>query len=222
MSEAELLFTGDAGARWTLILAHGAGQGMRSPFMATLAEGVAAAGEDCGGVRVVRFEFPYMAARSADGRKRPPDRQPKLLACYKEVIGSVLAADAMRERLLLGGKSMGGRMASLLAEEERVAGLVCLGYPFHPPGRPAKLRTEHLKTLAVPTLICQGDRDVFGGRDEVDDFGLSAAIEFCWLPDGDHGFKPRKKSGHTAEENLERAISAIVGFIEGLPGRVSG
>jgi len=214
--DTELLVTGDAGARWTLILAHGAGVGMRSPFMASVAEGVAKAGAACGGIRVVRFDFPYMAARSVDGRKRPPDRQPKLLALFREVITLVLDAGAVREQLIIGGKSMGGRMASLLAEEERVAGLICLGYPFHPPGSPDHLRTEHLRMLAVPTLICQGERDAFGGRGEVDGFGLAEAIQLCWLPDGDHGFKPRKKSGHTEEANLQRAIKAIVAFVGAL------
>ncbi len=213
MTEPTLLITGDPRARWNIVLAHGAGQGMRSAFMTTLAEALAAGGAVAGGIRVVRFDFPYMVARSSDGRKRPPDRQPKLLAAFRAVINAVVAGGAPRQRLVIGGKSMGGRMASMLAEQEQVAGLVCLGYPFHPPGRPANLRTGHLQTLQVPTLICQGERDPFGGRDEVAQFGLSDAIQFCWLADGDHGFKPRQKSGYKLEDNLGRAIGAIVEYI---------
>jgi predicted alpha/beta-hydrolase family hydrolase len=189
--------------------------------MTAVAEALVGSGADLGGVRVLRFNFPYMAARELDGRKRPPDRQPKLLAAYQEAIAAALKQGAVAERLIIGGKSMGGRIASMLAQEMGVAGLVCLGYPFHPPGRPAKLRTEHLKTLTVPTLICQGERDAFGGRDEVAEFALSNAIELCWLPDGDHSFRPRKKSGHTAEENLQRAIRGVVSFMGQLNTRLA-
>ena len=216
MSAAELLINGAPDAHWTLILAHGAGQGMTSDWMTAFAQGLAGRGDGIGGLRVVRFDFPYMAARSADGRKRPPDRAPKLLAAYQDVIAGVADQGAVPDRLVIGGKSMGGRMASMVATEDTVAGLVCLGYPFHPPGRPTNLRTEHLTTLTVPTLICQGERDPFGGREEVAGYGLSPAIEFSWLPDGDHGFKPRKKSGHTEAENLERAMDAIVAFVQAL------
>ena len=213
MSDYQLLIDGASDARWSVILAHGAGQDMASAFMTAVAQSLAAAGDGVGGIRVVRFDFPYMIKRAADGRKRPPDRQPKLLACYEDVIAAVVRQGWARERLVIGGKSMGGRMASMLAADASVAGLVCLGYPFHPPARPGNLRTEHLETLNVPTLICQGERDPFGGKDEVDGFGLSEAIQFCWLPDGDHGFKPRKKSGYTFEENMGRAVSGIVAFV---------
>ena len=108
---------------------------------------------------------------------------------------------------------MGGRVASLIADEAGVKGLVCLGYPFHPPGKPDRLRTEHLAPLATPALIVQGERDPFGGRDEVESYDLSPAITVTWMPDGDHGFKPRKASGRTERENLDDAIAAVAEFV---------
>ena len=119
-------------------------------------------------------------------------------------------------RLVIGGKSMGGRIASMLADDVDAHGLVCLGYPFHPPGKPEKLRTAHLLGLQTPTLIVQGTRDPFGKREEVEGYGLSAAIRLVWLSDGDHSFKPRKSSGRTEEQNLGEAIAAISEFVRNL------
>lgn len=203
----DLLIDGDRlndnrGARWTVALAHGAGAPMDSPFMERMAAMLAERD-----MRVARFEFPYMALRRTAGKKRPPDRQPVLLDTWRAVI-----AHLGPERLIVGGKSMGGRMASLIADETKVAGLVCLGYPFHPPGKPEKLRTEHLETLETPALICQGERDTFGTRPEVEAYRLSKAIQFEWLPDGDHSLKPRKASGHTEAQNLARAADAIASW----------
>jgi predicted alpha/beta-hydrolase family hydrolase len=134
-----------------------------------------------------------------------------LLESWRRVIDSF-----DRRRLIIGGKSMGGRIASMVADDAGVRGLVCLGYPFHPPGRPEKLRTEHLAGLRTPTLIVQGTRDPFGDAEDVPGYELSPAITVHWLEDGDHSFKPRKSSGRTLEQNLEEAIDAIVAFIEGL------
>ena len=92
-------------------------------------------------------------------------------------------------------------------------GLICLGYPFHPPGRPERTRTDHLFDLQTPTLICQGERDPMGRAEEIAGYGLPKRIDFCWLPDGDHSFKPRKSSGHTEKSNLNKAIAAIQGFV---------
>jgi len=111
---------------------------------------------------------------------------------------------------------MGGRVASLIADEAGVAGLVCLGYPFHPPGEPTKLRTAHLEKLATRSLICQGTRDPFGNQEDVEGYTLSPAIEIEWLPDGDHNLMPRKRSGHTHEENWGATTSAIIRFIGSL------
>jgi predicted alpha/beta-hydrolase family hydrolase len=118
-----------------------------------------------------------------------------------------------REHLVIGGKSMGGRIASLVADEAGVAGLVCLGYPFHPVGKPDQLRVEHLKDLETPTLILQGTRDPFGGREEVAGYRLSRRIRVHWLEDGDHDFKPRKASGRTIEQNWEEAVEEVTAFL---------
>ncbi len=190
----------------TLALAHGAGAPMDSDWMNAITARIVASG-----FRVVRFEFPYMAERRATGKKKPPNPARVLVQTWLDVIG-----DLGPERLVIGGKSMGGRIASMVADEARVRGLVCLGYPFHPPGRPDKLRTEHLATLRTPTLICQGDRDPFGTRDEVPGFGLSKAIAVHWSPDGDHGLKPRKKSGFTEDGNMTDAVTAIAKFMHNL------
>lgn len=179
---------------------------MDSDWMNAVTELIADAG-----YQVVRFEFPYMAERRETGKKRPPNTQNILLETWRAVIDD-LGADT----LVIGGKSMGGRMASLVADEMHVRGLICLGYPFHPPGRPEKLRTEHLADLATPTLICQGERDPFGTTSEVPDYQLSKAISVHWLADGDHGFKPRKKSGYTEDQNLRSAADTIVAFMEKL------
>lgn len=199
----EYLTDGPKSAPLTFAFTHGAGAPMNSDWMNTVADQIAVAG-----YRVVRFEFPYMAERRETGKKRPPNTQKVLLETWRAVIGD-LGADT----LVIGGKSMGGRMASMVADEMHVRGVVCLGYPFHPPGRPEKLRTEHLVDLKTPTLICQGERDPFGTTAEVPDYPLSNAIKVHWLPDGDHGFKPRKKSGHTEDENIRSATNAMNRFM---------
>jgi len=187
-----------------LLLAHGAGAPMDSPFMNTIADKIAAAG-----IEVVRFEFEYMAKRREDGTRRGPDRAPKLIARFEEALSLVgPPAD-----VIIGGKSMGGRIASMIADEVGVAGVVCLGYPFHPPGKPERLRTAHLETLKTPTLIVQGTRDRLGTEEEVATYALSPSIELAWMGDGDHSFKPRKKSGRTLEQNLEAAADAVMTLI---------
>ncbi|HSR67620.1 MAG TPA: alpha/beta fold hydrolase [Acidobacteriota bacterium] len=196
-------------AKASLILAHGAGAAMDTPFMDSLARAMAQ-----GGVRVIRFEFPYMQQRRQDGRLRPPDRPPKLLAAWKEAIEDA-RAEFPSQPLFIGGKSMGGRIASMVADEFRVTGLICLGYPFHPPGRPQNLRTEHLEDLTTPTLILQGERDPFGKPEEIAGYTLSDAISVEYLPDGDHSFKPRKSSGHTLDENINTSIGKMREFIDG-------
>ena len=205
-----LLFDGPAEAPLTIALAHGAGAAMDSVFMQTFAEQLAAAG-----FRVARFEFPYMAERRATGVKKPPNRAPVLIETWRTVIDEL-----GRDNLIIGGKSMGGRIASVVAAElEReatgVRGLVCLGYPFRAPGKPLKPeRIDHLAALRTPTLICQGERDTFGGINDVPSYPLSDAVRLHWLGDGDHGFKPRKKSGRSEAQNWDEAIAAIVKFAE--------
>ncbi len=189
-----------------LVLAHGAGAPMDSPFMDNLAGLLAEQG-----IGVVRFEFPYMQERRENGKKRPPNKQDVLLDSWRAVIEEL----GNPEKLYIGGKSMGGRMASLIADEQAVAGLVCLGYPFHPQGKLEKLRTEHLADLQTPTLIVQGTRDKLGSQEEVETYSLSSAIDVLWMEDGDHDLKPRVKSGFTHEQHLKRTAEKITEFIKG-------
>jgi len=204
MNKPDWLLDGPPDARRHLVLAHGAGQGMHSELMEAIARQLAAAG-----LRVVRFQFPYMMEMERTGKRRPPDRQAVLLDAWHRAIDHALAEGIELPQLLIGGKSLGGRMASLIADERSVAGLVCLGYPFHPPGKPERLRIEHLQTLRTPTLICQGTRDPFGNETEVSAYSLSPAIRFAWIEDGEHSFRPRKESGRTWEQNLSIAADAV-------------
>jgi predicted alpha/beta-hydrolase family hydrolase len=202
----ELLVDGPERGR-ILALAHGAGAPMDAPFMDAFARGLADRG-----LRVVRFEFPYMQRRRESGTRRPPDREAALRATWLDVIAKLGGAAG----LILGGKSMGGRIASLLADEVGALGLVCLGYPFHPPGRPERPRVAHLAALRTPTLIVQGTRDSLGSRDEVERYTLSPAIRVYWCEDGDHSLKPRKSSGRSEEQNLAEAVAEVAAFARAL------
>jgi uncharacterized protein len=188
----------------TFIFAHGAGAGMDHEFMHSVAKGLAFKG-----IRVIRFNFPYMIKRAEDGKRRPPDRAPKLLEAYQEIIEQTDA-----DKLVIGGKSMGGRMASHLSEQDKVAAIACLGFPFHPPGKPEKHKGEHLAELAKPCLILQGERDTFGKREEFADFNLSDSIRVEFIPDGDHSFKPRKSSGYTEQQNIALTVEKLSAFIK--------
>lgn len=197
----ELLFDGpDDGP--PIALAHGAGVGPQHIAMVTLARELASHG-----LRVVRFAFPYMAA----GRSRP-DRDEILLDTWRAVI----AALGDPAGLAIAGRSLGGRMASLVADDCGVRALVCFAYPFHPPGKPERLRTEHLGDLRTPALIVQGERDPFGNREEVPGFELPERIRIVWITDGDHGYMPRKRSGVTIEENMAAAATAAATFLSQL------
>ena len=190
----------------TFAFAHGAGAGMEHEFMQWVAKGLALKG-----IRVIRFNFPYMIKRAEDGKRRPPDRAPKLLEAYQDIIEQ---CDA--DKLVIGGKSMGGRMASHLSEVDKVAAMACLGFPFHPPGKPEKYKGEHLAELQKPCLILQGERDTFGKREEFADFDLSDSIRVEFIPDGDHSFKPRKSSGYTEQQNIALTVEKLSAFIKGV------
>ena len=190
----------------TLILAHGAGAPMDSSFMQAMALGLTEQG-----VRVVRFEFAYMAQRRVDGRKRPPNPQAQLLQQWRDVHAQV--RHRVTGPVAIGGKSMGGRMASLLADELEASALVCLGYPFYAAGKPEKPRVAHLAELRTPTLIIQGERDALGNREAVAGYELSAAIELHWLQAADHDLKPLKASGFSHEQHLATAAGQIAAFL---------
>lgn len=191
------------------IFAHGAGAGMDSHFMLELSHHLKSSGID-----VRRFEFPYMQKITAEGKRRPPDRMPKLLAEFEKEVRSLAAS----KHVFIGGKSMGGRVASLLAAEQgkdlAIRGVICLGFPFHPPKKPENYRGEHLIDIDIPTLIIQGERDSFGTKSEMTDFSFSDSVDVAFLTDGDHSFKPRVKSGVTFEQNLTRCSELICDFIE--------
>jgi predicted alpha/beta-hydrolase family hydrolase len=206
----DLLRNGPEQSSTQIVLAHGAGAGMDSPFMQAIAEGLAARG-----FSVVRFEFPYMREKRRGGAKRGPDRQDVLVNAWRDVIETLGGAHA----LVLGGKSLGGRIASLIADEVGAKGLVCLGYPFHPPGRPRVLRTRHLERLDTPTLIVQGSRDSMGSRDQVPDYTLSPRIHVTWIEDGDHSLKPRRRSGCDPQEALANAVDQVAVFVNALETR---
>ena len=197
--------------RPTLILAHGAGADLSSEFMTDMAGKIAAHG-----VRVMRFNFPYMIKRAQDGKKRPPDRAPKLIDAYSDLI------EALNTPCVIGGKSMGGRIASIVANvgvngeggSPLIKGCACLGYPFHPPGKPDNLRTEHLLRLTTPTLIAQGTRDAMGTKEEVLGYGLDKTLELVWLEDGNHDLKPRKASGFTHDAHLEATAKHVADFVK--------
>jgi hypothetical protein len=204
------LFDGPEQAKHTILLAHGAGAPMDSPSLTATAKALAGSG-----FRVARFEFDYMAGRRTEAGRKPPPRAEKL---NPEYIAALDALDARRP-LIIGGKSMGGRVASMVADDlfasGRVGGLLCLGYPFHPPARPEHLRTKHLVNLKTPTLIVQGTRDEFGTREDVSAYTLSPAIEYLWLEDGNHDLKPRKSiSGFSSADHLKTMAEAVSTWAE--------
>jgi uncharacterized protein len=197
-----------------LALAHGAGAGQRSPFMTGLAEAMRARG-----VTTVTFDFPYMQQR-----RRAPDRPPVLEAAWRAVVTAITAGggsrDAGRVPLVIGGKSMGGRIAShVLADPGHllpaVGGLVLLGYPLHPPGQPDRPRVAHLPNLATRTLVVQGSHDAFGTEDEVRQAfrAVPAPVEWLIVPGGDHSFKVPRGAGQTANDVLQRVYDAVAAFV---------
>jgi uncharacterized protein len=211
----DILRTGNQSASTLIMLAAGAGAPVTSAWMERMAGLLAEAG-----LGVVRFDFSYMTARETEGSRRPPPKAEKLIAEYEAAVGSVLGGLGTGQQLVIGGKSMGGRVASLAAQglfdARKIAGLVCFGYPFHPPDKPNSLRTAHLTTLTCPALIVQGERDPFGVRSEVQSYGLSPAIDVRWLVDGDHDFKARRGSGATLATNMQTAADLVRAFAEDL------
>ncbi len=203
----DLLLDGPSGASVTLLLAPGAGAGAASPGMAAISGALAAEG-----LCVARWDFGFRASG------RPPPRAETLVPEVAAALDVLGAAGPV----VIGGKSMGGRVASLAADplraQGRIAGLLCLGYPFHPPGRPERPRTAHLAALQTPTLIVQGTRDPFGMPDEVADYALSAAIALHWLDDGDHDLKPRKRlTGLSHADHLAAMAARVAAWTRCLP-----
>ncbi|MFS8049887.1 alpha/beta fold hydrolase [Rhizobium sp. BR 314] len=201
----DFLVTGPEDAKIMIVLAHGAGGAMDTKWMETVSATISERG-----LRVVRFEFDYMAARRSSGKRSPPPRAEVLKQEFEAVIEELGSIGTV----VVAGKSMGGRVASMIADDLRdagkISGLLCLGYPFHPIGKPDNVRTAHLAEMKTPALICQGTRDLFGSRDEVSSYELSNEIEILWLEDGDHDFRPRKAvSGLTAAEHVATVANYV-------------
>ncbi|GHB20958.1 alpha/beta hydrolase [Pseudovibrio japonicus] len=212
----EILWTRPEGeCLGTLVLAHGAGAPMDSNFMNRFAE---AAAEH--GIAVARFEFDYMAKRRETGKKSPPPRADKLIGEYQKAVQLVL--DEVEGPILIGGKSMGGRVAAALAGGEslpkRVSGVVCLGYPFHPIGKSDldNWRLDQLQNAQRPIFIAQGDRDQMGSRSEVEVVDLPETISIDWLEDGNHDLAPRGASPATWNGNIEQSAQKTAEFLKRL------
>jgi predicted alpha/beta-hydrolase family hydrolase len=195
----------------TVVLGHGAGANQLSGFMRMVAGGLAERGFDA-----LTFNFLY-----TESGRRIPDPKARLESCYRAVIDAATKHPKLRKNLLvIGGKSMGGRIASQVAaaEGQRVAGLVFLGYPLHPPGRPDKLRAEHLPQIKAPMLFAQGARDVFGTGEEI-----GAIIKKLRLPatlysieGGDHSFKVPKSAGVLQQEVYEKVMDEVARWMQSI------
>ena len=196
-----IIENGPTNATLTILLAHGSGAGMDTPFMNSIAEGLGDLGW-----RVKRFEFPYMAKSRERGKKSPPNALSKLQEAFLEELKACTGS------VVIGGKSMGGRVATTILEGSTAVGCVVLGYPFHPPGNPTKLRTEHLQSIQKPLMVLQGERDPFGKKEEFPNTWLPSGAELHWIPDGEHSFKARKKSEATTDGNLQLAVEHMHRF----------
>jgi predicted alpha/beta-hydrolase family hydrolase len=219
----DYLLEGDNQSDTLIVLAHGAGANMHHAFMQQLAELLVLQG-----FAVYRFNFLYMQANMLDGKKRPPDRAPKLLSHLESVLSDIYHKQQQgvitAKRIVFIGKSMGSRMMATLTSNlhtcdnveaqailDRVVGQICLGYPFVPikGGEP---RLPPLNDSNMPTLVLQGERDKFGLPEQIAAWTFRDSIEFVTIPDGDHSFTPRKSSGITFDANLELTVTEIVKF----------
>jgi uncharacterized protein len=191
------------------IFAHGAGAPLTSDFIEKVTAGLVLEG-----IRVIRFNFNYMQQRVETGSRRPPERVAALIEQFREVV------ETFEQPIVIGGKSMGGRIASMLAAEDSIEcslgikGVACLGYPFHPQGKAEKLRTEHLNTITMPVAIIQGTRDKLGNKAEISTYQLSEAFQWLWLEDGDHDFKPRVKSGFTQTLHIQSTTKYLANYVK--------
>lgn len=193
-----------------LLFAHGAGAGQRSPFMRQFVTSLAGRG-----IQVLCIDFPYMQQIQETGKRRPPPPITQTVAQFAEWYA--LLNSFYSEPLWVGGKSMGGRVATLLASEplfsDRVPGVVVAGYPFHPTKAPNKLRLDHWPAITCPMLILQGERDPFGNREEVANYTLPANAHLAWLKDADHDFKPRRSSGLNQTVLIDEATQITASFV---------
>ena len=210
MTFSELLITTplQTSLKSVFLLAHGAGAPMDSDWMNQLTQLLTKEG-----ITTVRFEFPYMAQRRQTGIKRPPNQTSVLLDCWRET-ASLLKSRFPLEKMFIGGKSMGGRMASLVADELHINGLICFGLPFHPPEkRSSPTDYFHCKKFLVRLLLFKENEILWGVRKKFFPTGYQKNIQVSFLESGDHSFKPLKKSGYTLEGHLFTAAKQAAGFI---------
>lgn len=203
-----------------LLFAHGAGAGQQSPFMRQFVTSLADRG-----VQVLCIDFPYMQKMQETGKRRPPPPIAQTLEQFAQWY--VLLDSLFDEPLWIGGKSMGGRVATLFASKQptshplaseqpsvgAVPGVVVAGYPFHPTKAPEKLRLDHWPAIDCPMLVLQGERDPFGNREEVAGYRLPQNAQLAWLKDGDHDFKPRRLSGLTQTVLIDEATQVAASFV---------
>lgn len=225
MSSCATLITTPEHCIAVVMLAHGAGAGMDSDFMNAISQAL-----DKRAIGVIRFEFAYMAQRREGGSKRPPPKIPLLVS---EWAARLEALPQPKPPLFIGGKSMGGRIASVMNSAQAPdqpcddlqhpiwEGVICLGYPFHPQKKPLTLRTAHLKHTATPTLIVQGTRDALGNEQDVEQYDLCPHITLHWIQTGNHDLKPLIRSNITHEQAIEQAADAIHAFIVRVIGRTA-
>lgn len=192
------------------VFAHGAGAGMDSPWMTTVSAALALQG-----IQVWRFDFDWMDRIRASGRRAPPPTVTGLIAEYRALV------DSLDVPVVIGGKSMGGRVATMLAADQcpaQVRGCLCLGYPFHPRNPEKVWRTAHLDRICIPLQIVQGEQDPFGRRKELD---ARADLRWLdqrirWIPGGDHDFTPGRRSVQSGQGNIEEVVRTAVDFIGGV------
>jgi len=210
--------------QYILLLTHGAGAGIESEFMKSIVFKLNAAG-----LETIPFEFPYMKIMNQTGKRRPPDRMPKLIEAFKKEVKHYQVLYP-KKKIIVGGKSMGGRVASLLISQleegndkkpDSIYACICLGFPFHPPKKREKYRGAHLENIKTLTLILQGDRDTMGCKEEVKKYKLADSISIKFIPDGDHSFKPRVRSGYTLEGNVSMIAESIINFVNALSNQVA-
>jgi predicted alpha/beta-hydrolase family hydrolase len=198
------------GADRAVLLAHGAGADMNASTLTSVADALADAK-----IPSLRFNFPYKSA----GRSGP-DRPPVLEASVREAIAELARRTKLDpQRFVLGGRSMGGRICSMVAAVDGALGLTLLGYPLHPPGKPEQLRVDHFSKLTMPVLFASGTRDAFGTPDELKKHAkkIKGRVTFHWIDTADHGFKPLKSSGITQPQALDGVAEAVVAFVRSLP-----
>lgn len=189
-----------------LLFAHGAGAGQQSAFMRQFVTSLAGRG-----IQVLCIDFPYMQQIQETGKRRPPPPIAQSLKQFAEWYALLNALSPMP--LWVGGKSMGGRVATLLASQQSCPGVVVAGYPFHPTKAPHKLRLDHWPAIACPMLVIQGERDPFGTQEEVASYTLPVNAQLAWLKDGDHDFKPRRSSGLTQTVLIDEATLIAASFV---------